>query len=187
MRSSFSMSLALVISVGAHVGIASAVDLGVVGRALVIHDRFSVGSVKVTFVTKDALVSKGSGTDAASIDAELQVSYDSAAGAFLMPQGANWVANNTKVAVYLDQNQTGSVRYSRVKPGAAIKVKTRSAGETPIDISTPPTGSVLVVYRITNGAETVRHCTSFPACEHRADTGSFKLVCRHNSVPVACP
>ena len=187
MRSFVAACMALGISLGTQVEIASAVDLGVVGRALVISDRFLLGSVKVTFATKDALVSKGSGTDPNAIDAELQVSYDTTAGTFLMPQGANWVANNTKVAVYLDRNQTGSVRLSRVRPGSAIKVKARTAGETPIDISTPPTGAVLVVYRITNGAETVRHCTSFPTCEHHADTGSFKLVCRHNSVPAVCP
>ena len=186
MRSFVAACMALGISLGTQVEIASAVDLGVVGRALVISDRFSVGAAKVTFVTKDPLISKGSGTDATDLDAELQVSYDATAGIFLMPQGVNWVANSDRVAAY-NGDPAASVRLSRVKPGKLIKVKARSLGDTPIDISTPPTGAVLVVYRITNGAETVRHCASFPSCEHHADTGSFKLVCRHNSVPAVCP
>ena len=187
MRSSRVISLALVICLGAHVGIATAVDVGIVGRVLVIQDRFVVGDVDVKFVTQDPAVTKGSGTDPAAIDGELQVSYDTTAGTFLMPQGVNWLANNTKLAAYTNGNQADSVSFSIVKPGRVAKVKARTLGETPIDISMPPTGSVLVVYRITNGAETFRHCTSFNACEHKADTGVFKLVCRRQSTPTACP
>ena len=187
MRSGGVVCMALSSCLAMQAGIASAADVGIVGRVLVIHDRFVVGDVDVKFVTQDPAVGKGSGTDTASIDGELQVSYDATAGTFLMPQGVNWLANNTRLAAYVNSNQADSVSYSVVKPGRVVKVKARSLGETPIDISSPPTGPVLVVHRITNGAETVRHCTSFNACEHKADVGSFKLVCRRQSTPAACP
>jgi len=187
MQARLVVSVALGIVSCCAAGIASAADIGVVGRALVIEDRFLVGRSKLTFVTRDAAVDKGTGTDAASIGAELQVSYDATAGTFLMPQSTHWLVNKSTLAVYANPQGPDSVSYSRVKPGRIVKVKTRSLGDTPMDISTAPTGPVLVVHRITNGLETVRHCTHFNSCEHKVSPGSFRLVCRRGSTPAACP
>src|SRR5215468_6871665 len=47
-----------------------------------------------------------------------------------------------------------------------------------------PSGSVFVVYSVTNGEETHRHCTKFDGCAHKGiagGTGSL-LVCNGNSM-----
>jgi hypothetical protein len=189
MRSSLAGAVAFGMVVGA--GIAHAADVSVVGKKLVIVDKVTLASkAKAVFVCKDPGVTKGTGTDPAQISAELDVSYDSASGSFLAPQGSNWIINKSTVAKYVNKPAPtgGATKVAAIKPGKLLKLVAKSLGDTPIDISAAPSGDVLAVFTVTNGAETDRHCTAFQNCTHRAiaaGTG-WKLVCKVAG-PAACP
>ena len=189
MRKLFGMGLAVAVMAA---GPAMAADIGVVGLKLIILDKLAAASkAKMVFVTKDAAVTKGSGTDAADIDAQLDISGTTGSGSFVMPQGANWLVNKSTVAKYVNKPAPtgGAVKVSVVKPGKLVKVVGKSLGDNPVDISAPPAGSVLVVHTINNGAESNRHCTNFNGCVHKiiAGGGNFKLICKGNSTAATCP
>jgi len=169
---------------------AAAVDHPVVGTKLVILDKVvSAGKAKVAFVAKDGGVVKGAGTDAAQIAATVHVTYDSASGAFDMPQGGNWLVNEDAVAKYVNQTAPvgGGVKVGVIKAGKLVKLAGKSLGDTPLDISSPPSppafladADAYVAYEVVNQGERHRHCTRFLECEHRtiaAGTG-FKVVCK---------
>jgi NAD(P)-dependent dehydrogenase (short-subunit alcohol dehydrogenase family) len=165
---------------------APAADVPISGLKLIVVDKTATaGKAKAVFVSKDAAVSKGSGTDPANIAATLDVAYDAVSGAFAMPQGAGWVVNKDTVAKYVNKNAPtdSSVKVSAIKPGNTVKVVTSSLGETPLDISSAPTGNVYVADTIVNGAETTRLCTQFTGCAHKSIAGGmgYKLVCKGNS------
>ena len=98
----FSAALAVALGVFIGAGAARAADISIVGKKLIIVDKMVLaGKAKAVFVAKDALVTKGTGTDTSQISAQLDVSYDSTAGAFLAPQGSNWLVNKDTVAKYV--------------------------------------------------------------------------------------
>jgi hypothetical protein len=109
---------------------------------------------------------------------------------FLAPQGSNWLINKSTVAKYVNKSApTGSAtKVAVIKPAKLVKLVAKSLGDTPIDISSAPSGDVLAVYTVTNGAETTRHCTSVSGCAHHviANGPGYKLVCK-NGAPAACP
>jgi hypothetical protein len=176
---------------GGLVGAARAADISIAGRKLVIVDKLNAtGRAKVVFVATHPGVTKGSGTNQAQISVQLDLSYDSASGAFLGPQGSGWLTNKDTIAKYVNREAPtgGATRIALVRPGKLLKLVAPSLGDTPIDVSSAPSGSVLAVYSVTNGAEVNRHCTSFPVCAHKsiaAGTG-YKLVCKVGDV-AACP
>jgi hypothetical protein len=174
-------------------GVAHAADIPVASKKLIIVDKTVLATkAKAVFVAKDPAITKGSGTDPAQIGGELDVSYDSASGVFLAPQGSNWLINKSTVAKYVNKPAPigGATKVAVIKPGKVLKLVAKSLGDTPIDISSPPSGggNVLAVYTVTNGAETNRHCTNFPVCTHKLIAGGtgYKLVCK-NGDPAACP
>jgi hypothetical protein len=179
--------LGVTLLLAASATIAGAVDVPVTGLKLIIVDKTaSAASAKAVFVAKDAGVTKGAGTDTADIVAELGVSYDTTSGVFSMPQGANWLVNKPTVAKFVNTAAPGggsNVKVSVVKPGKLVKVVAKGLGDVPIDISTPPTGSVYVSHLLFNGDDINRHCTSFGTCSHKLIAGGtgYKLVCKGGS------
>jgi len=189
MRKLFGMGLAVAVLTA---GPAMAADIGVVGLKLIILDKLAAASkAKMVFVTKDVAVTKGTGTDASTISAQLDISGTTGPGSFVMPAGSNWLVNKSTVAKYVNKPAPsgGAVKVSVVKPTKLVKVVGKSLGDTPVNISAPPAGSVLVVHSITNGAENNRHCTNFNGCVHKiiAGGGNFKLICKGNSTAATCP
>jgi hypothetical protein len=186
-----SLAGVLTIALGAAAP-AMAVDITITGLKLIILDKMAAASqAKMVYVSKDGAIAKGSGTDAGDIDAQLDISGTTGPGSFVMPQGANWLVNKDLVAKYVNKNAPsgGSVKVSVIKPQKLIKVVAKSLGDTPIDISAPPAGPVLVVHTVTNGGVTTRHCTQFSGCAHKviAGGGNYKMICKGNSGPVLCP
>jgi hypothetical protein len=178
------LGAALLLAVGGTV--VRATDIPVTGLKLIVVDKTAVsGTAKAVFVAKDPGVAKGVGTDPATIFAELGVSYDSVQGSFAMPPGSGWVANKDTVAKYSNAAAPsgGAVKVSIIKPGQLIKVVGKSLGETPIDISSPPTGDVYVTHTVLNGDEAFRHCTRFGTCIHKLIAGGngYKLICKGGS------
>ena len=153
------------------------------GQKLVVVDKtVSADSAKVVFVTNDPAVSKGAGTDSASIQARMAIDYDEVGGSFEMPAGGHWRVNKATTAKYVNEGAPtgGGVKVALVKPGGVLKVVGKSLGDETLDISTAPTGPVQVTYTVTNGAESFTHVALFPTCTHTAiagDTG-WKLVCK---------
>jgi hypothetical protein len=174
-----------------------AADIGVEGKKLVIKDAVALnGKAKVIYKTKyHSPVDKGDGIDPAAIDAQLDVSYvaGSTSGSFLMPQGANWIVNNTRIAKYVNAAAPsgGGAKVATVKPNGKIVFSGKSLGDAPIDIlnaGAPGPSGVLTVFTVNNDGETNRHCTLFTACVHRllyAGAGA-KLACGAGTA-AACP
>jgi hypothetical protein len=164
--------------------VAGAVDIPVVGLKLIVVDK-GVNGAKAVFVSKDPLITKGTGTDTAGIFAEMGVAYDSTNGVFEMPSGSNWIVNSASVGKYVNKTAPtgGAVKVGVIKPGALVKVVGKSLGDTPIDISAPPTGEVYVAHSVLNGEEYNRHCTRFGTCSHKLIAGGtgYKLVCKGDS------
>jgi hypothetical protein len=172
---------------------AMAVDISVVPLKLIIVDKIvASGTAKAVFVVKDPAVTKGPGTNVAAISSQLDVSYDATSGSFVNPSGSNWLVNKDTVAKYVNKTAPtgGSTKVSVIKPGKLIKNVGKSLGDTPIDISTAPSGPVKVTYTVSNGA-TFRHCGQFTGagCSHKSIAGGtgFKLVCKGNGLGATCP
>jgi hypothetical protein len=168
-----------------------AVNVPITARKFVVVDKLSTsGKAKVVFLAEDSAIAKGAGTDVAQIQAELDVLYDSAHGAFVMPQGGtelgnSWLANDPSLAKYFYPSAPagGSVRIAVIKPAKLVKVVAKSLGDSPLNVSAAPLGAVYVSYTITNEGQTTRLCTQFTGCVHQTiamGTG-HKLVCRDNS------
>jgi len=113
------------------------------------------------------------------------VAYDVVRGTFAMPQGTNWRANSSGVAKYVNQLAPtgGSVRLGLIAPASRVKVVAKSLGETPLDISSAPIGSIYVVETIVNGGEETRLCTRFEGCVRKVVAGGTgsKLLCKGRS------
>jgi len=160
--------------------------VGVKGWKFILLDRLSAASkAKVVLVIKDSGIDTGAGTDVSTISGSMRVSYDVSSGEFLMPAGPGWLVNTSAVAKYVNKQAPvgGSVKVSVIKPGTLFKVVAKSLGDTTLDISSAPTGSVFVTADVTNGAESISHCTAFNACVHKviAGGGNFKLICKGSS------
>jgi cysteine-rich repeat protein len=155
----------------------------VLGKKLLVSTTPS--GTKMLFLTKDAAVIKGAGTDPADIDATLHVAFDTVHGEFEMPAGGNWLLNKATVARYVNRTAPtgGAVKISLIRPGLLVKVVGKSLGDTPLDISTPPSGLVSVAHGVVNGGDEHWHCTQFSACTHTVIAGGTgrKLVCRGSS------
>jgi len=168
-----------------------AADVGIYGKKLTVADSTAVnGRAKVLFLAKGAAIAKGPGGDPGQIEAELALSYDGASGTFLAPRGSGWLLDKPTVAKYLNRFAPagGAVRVTLLKPAKLIKLLAKSLGDTPLDVSKPPTTGVLAVYTVTSGGDTTRHCTLFTSCRHEQIIAGFgyKLGCKEG-VPAACP
>jgi len=77
---------------------------------------------------------------------------------------------------------------SVIKPSLLVKVAAKSLGDTPIDISTPPSGPVYATYTVINDDEGFRYCTQFTGCVHKviAGGGNYKLVCKNGTPDPTC-
>jgi len=168
-----------------------AADVPIRGLKLIVVDNTIVGGrAKATFVTKDPNVMKGTGTDAEQITAILYVAYDNVRGAFSMSQGENWLVNSDSVAKYVNKTAPtgGATKVGIIRPGKMAKTVARSLGDTPLDISSPPSGTVFVTETIHNGGQETRLCTSFSDCVHVPIAGGagHKLVCKSSSGDPSC-
>ena len=177
---------AVVVLATCTVGTARAVDVPIPALKLIIVDKTAAaGKAKAVFVAKDASIAKGTGTDPMQIEATLDVAYDAVRGSFVMPAGSKWLVNSDSVGKYVNKDAPagGAVKVSVIKPASLVKVVGKSLGDTPLDISNPPTGSVYLADTIVNGGEETRLCTQFRGCVHKPIAGGSgrKLICRGNS------
>jgi hypothetical protein len=171
--------------------LARAVDIPIIGRKLVVVDKVAAaGKAKAVFVSKDALVTKGAGTDPAQIEETLEIAYDAQYGAFLMPPGGNWLSNSATVGKYVNKGAPsgGAVKVGVIKPTKLVKVVGKSLGDAPLRIASLPRAAVHVVDTIVNGGEVTRLCTKFNPCVHRVIAGGtgYKLVCRESLPDTTC-
>jgi cysteine-rich repeat protein len=182
-----------------------AADIGVAAKKLVIVDKVvAAGKAKAVFVAADPAVTKGSGTDENAIGVELFLGYQGAlapaSGSFAVPAGASdglqgWTANKESIAKFVNkgapEGSTG-VKVATIKPGNQMKVVGKSLGDAPIDLlaADVPMTDVCVVAVVTNGGETNRLCTRFPADQVgfgsiAQDTGR-KLVVKNGIADEGC-
>jgi hypothetical protein len=102
-------------------------------------------------------------------------------GQFVVPTGAlsgdtRWAANKATVAKFVNKVAPGGptgAKVAVIKPGILVKLVGKSLGDTPLAVTGaggPDAGGVDVVYTVTNGGSTVRHCTRFAesACAYSA-------------------
>jgi len=177
----------------ATVTAAAATDIPVPALKLIMVDKIAAaGSAKASFVIKDGAVVKGSGENTGNILAEMGIAYDSNQGSFQMPMGPSWIVNKSTVAKYVNKPAPsgGGVKVSVIKPALLVKMAAKSLGDTPIDISTAPSGAVYATYILINEDQGFRYCTQFPlgACVHKviAGGGNYKLVCKNGVADPSC-
>ena len=180
---------------------AEAVEVGITAKKFIVIDKLSAASkAKGVFVAKDANVDKGPGTSVDDIDVRLDVVYDSASGAFVVPAGASdgtsgWLVNKETVAKFVNKSAPAGptvTKVAAVKPGKLAKLVAKERGDTPLDVlgAGAPSGSVFAAYTVTNGGAVFRHCTEFQnaACAYKliaGDTGA-KLVCKGGTPDATC-
>lgn len=174
----------------------SATNIGVAPVKLIAVDKLTLASkAKMTFVAKDAAVTKGSGTTPGDISARFTVKYvDGAAnGSFTLPQGFLWLTNSTSVAKFVNKEAPGGpteAKVSVIKTGSLVKLVGKGLGDTPFDIfaAGPPLGDVYTAYCVTNAGEETCLCSRLSGCVHKliaGDTGA-KLVCKGGMADPAC-
>jgi hypothetical protein len=171
--------------------LARAVDIPITGRKLVVVDKVaSAGKAKAVFASKDPLVTKGTGTDPAQIEATLEIAYDTQYGAFLMPPGGHWLTNSPTGAKYVNKSAPtgGAVKVSAIKPTNLVKMVGKSLGDAPLSIASGPSAAVHVVDTIVNDGEVTRLCTTFNPCVHKVIAGGtgYKLVCKASLPDPTC-
>lgn len=169
-------------------------------KLIVVDKTASAGKAKTVFVSKDPAINKGTGLDPSNIHALVEFGYGGLRGVFEMPTGAlggwtGWVANKDAVAKFINKKAPVGPTQAKVaviKPGKLLKLVGMGLGDTPADLLSEgsPIEPVRVMYEVQNGAEWVRHCTSFASasCAYKriaGDTGA-KLVCKQG-MPTSCP
>jgi hypothetical protein len=168
------------------------------GLKLIIVDKGSAGA-KAVFVAKDTDVSKGTGTDTATIEVTFDFTYDNgvdpaSAGEFVAMLGSpNWIVNKETVAKYVNKGAPtgGGTKVAVVKPGALVKLVGKNLGDTPIDIfnqSNSTTGAANTAYCIDNGGDQNCFCSTFESCEWKSIAGGTgaKVVCRAGTGDASC-
>src|SRR5262245_10515159 len=164
------LTLRSVVVLAAAATLAYAADIGVIPKKLVVVDPgASPAKPKLTFLAKDPLVSKGSGTNSNAIEVEFTLSYAdrSTTGAFVLPAGVNngWLRNDAATAQYknrLAPSGPTQTKVAVVKPGKLLKLVAAGLGDVqPFGVwgAGDPAGSVLTAYCVTNGAEEFCHCS----------------------------
>ena len=178
---------------------AMAIDISINGVKLIIVDKIVVSNTaKAVFVSKDPNITKGTGTNVAAISSQLDISYDAESGTFVNPVGGFWLVNKDTVAKYVNKDAPsgGGTKVSVIKPGKLLRNVGKSLGDSPIDISSAPSGvpisgDVTVVYTINNDG-TFRHCAGFAggaSCSHKSIAGGtgWKLSCKVPIDNFPCP
>ena len=185
------MRLAWVLCAGAMiVGSAHATNVPITGLKLIVVDKtVAAGQARAAFVAKDPAITKGDGTDPSQIQSTLRIKYDGTAGTFDLPTGGNWLRNTFLVSKYVNTAAPsgGAAKVGVIKRNLLTKVVGKDLGDEPLDISSPPSGSVYVAQTIVNGPQVRALCTRFDECAHQpiANGTGYKLVCTGNSVPDA--
>jgi len=149
---------------------------GITGRKLVVVDKteFSNRSA-VKFLSVDALVSKGFGTSTGDISATVDITIEAPqhpviAGAFDIPAGysttAGWRVNSSSIAKFANPGAPGGptqVRFMTIQQSRLIKLSAKGLGDLPINLDDLRFGPYHVQMRLTltNGAESITHCTLF--------------------------
>ena len=178
---------------------AQAADVGVAPTKLIVVDKFAAsGTAKAVFVAKDAAIAKGSGTDTATISAQLQMSYDNDAnapisGAFNAPSGGNWLVNKTTVAKYVNKTSPtgGGTKVAVIKPGNLVKLVGKNTGDSVLNILSQggaASGDAQTAYCVSNGGESNCFCSTLPGCAWKSIAGGTgaKLVCKGGSPDPTC-
>lgn len=196
-------TIATLIAVLAPLGAATAADIAVTAKKLVIVDKLAAkNKAQVLFLAKDkaAGITKGTGSDTGDVSARFAIMHTSGspAGAFVLPAGAfagsaGWKSNSEKLAKYVNKSAPAGpteVKLSLVKPGKLLKVVAKGAGDTRIDIVSggDPGGSFFTSYCVTTGGDVSCHCSEFSGCSYKRivkDTGA-KLVCKRGIGDPTC-
>jgi hypothetical protein len=163
-------------------------EVGVAGLKLIIVDKMAAtGTAKAVFVAKDTGVTKGGGTDASLLDANLSYFYTDRPevnGGYLMPSGSNWLVNKPTVAKYVNKTAptSGAVKVVVVKPGNLVKVVGKALGDTGHEIDLvsagPPTDAggitAILTVRNRNDDSVTRMCARFSTAD--GSTVAFKEI-----------
>ena len=146
------VALAIGVALIANLGVAQATDVPIASKKLVISGKVIPGGrAKATFVGKDAAITKGVGTDPTQISAELDVSYRQRQRRVPRARGDRLAAQPPPSPSQQRVGAHDGLREDHADPARqARKAVGEELGDTPIDISAPPTGSVLAVYTVTN-------------------------------------
>jgi hypothetical protein len=156
---------------------AVAIVLGLVpaafaGTTLQVKSRPLRESAQLKYSSSDALagLTKGAGTGSGTISARVFVRPDGVTTGYTIPAGshdgsAGWIVNDAKRTLFANREAPGGptgVSRTVFATGRRVRLTAKSLGDlTPLALAAAPIDTVRVAYVVTNGAETLTHCTQF--------------------------
>lgn len=173
---------------------ASAADVGVGGRSLVVAVNALNGSVRFVSVQRGAGITPGgAGT---LLSGHLRVYYaDDPSNAASLAMPSPWLRNNGTVARFTNAQAPAGpslVRAATVRAGRVAKVVARGPGG--LNIATPPgPGGVIVIYTLENANDSSVHrfCTRYSTADgstmRHGTTARGPRLRLTGGVPIACP
>jgi len=149
------------------------------------------GDPALTWTVGDGVVpiSKGSGTDPNALSVRFEITAAGATSELVAAAGAaGWPAVSAARARFRDRSAGAPVRATVIREGRKIKFSSRNPGLVIAALSAgPPTEPVSVRYRVSNGAEQIDHCVTYPACTYVPfGDGAFRLDCRDAVADSTC-
>jgi hypothetical protein len=171
------------------------------GTSLKVVSRPDRNQARLAYSSSDAAagLGKGAGTDPAAIGASIFIAHEHGTTTFTVPAGAfdgttGWTKNDGMRAEFRNRTAPGGptgVRSLRVLVGHKMTLDTKSVGDgSPLALTAAPTADITFGSTITNGSETVTHCTRFAPvdCSWQSRDGGtgWKLECRNGVADPSC-
>src|SRR5262249_2723739 len=139
---------------------------------LIATNRPAHGKARLMYSSTDALggLSKGAGADPSNISAQFLLDLDDETTRFVMPAGAydgrtRWDANDATRALFGSRDAPGGptgINRTTFATGRRVKLSAKGLGDVhPLALNHYPFTDVEIAYVVSNGGETVTHCTRF--------------------------
>jgi hypothetical protein len=165
---------------------AAAVDIGVLGKKLVLKTNILNGTSLAKLTLKDPAIAFPAGT-AAATSGTLEVQYLTTANSTTINMPSPWFANTGFLARFKNSAAPGGgslVKSAIIQAGKIAKVSSKGIGT--LVITSPPPAGIRTMLTVTNGGNTTRLCTQWTVVSHKSVTSGNKIIAK-NGTPTACP
>ncbi len=195
------MSRAIVVGVSVLVTFVAASAATAAGSTTLVAVSRPARGARLVYGSMDASagLTKGAGTDAGAIAAEIFLADENGTTSYAVPAGAfgggtGWMANDATHASFLNRAAPGGptgVKRMVLMVGRHLRIVAQNLGDdSPLAFGAAPSSDLMLGCVLMNGSETATHCTRFaPAdCAYTSLDGGtgWKLRCRNGVADPAC-